>query len=362
MKLSDTVSVNQIPKGSYVCEKGIVTPLNISKEKVIERTVQINKMEDFVSEQFDRSETDCHNRYCTEAEEVKYNFTLIPPIFETNTVSNIYDGVEAVYHKWEELFKSINITEIIRFMNDLQLSESGLCLLCDEINCFNKRLSKMILQHAYSNFYTDIRAINDLLNYEDIEHYCKELFSKLNTESSDTKFDKFDDEIAGYRQIIAEKNALIEKGVDVLNSKRRVQILEKRIADLIDMKQRFKGSSAERDNKQLDAFLTTCKQITEGVFVEEKREVDSIGNVIVAKELSKIAKLEIFVRTYLYKLNKFIISAKTILKNFEAEDIPTEYVVYEQDGESVIKIENEQEYYDTENMRKHFNIHCKAGR
>ena len=362
LKFADIVDVSKIPNGSYICENGKAIPLKIAKEKVIERTVQIAEMADFVSERFDKSETDKHNKYCTEAEAVVYNFTLVPPLFKTDKIANIYDDVEAVYAAWRKNTATINLSEIIAFLKELELSESGLCLLCEQVVGFNKRLDEIIKNHNYKNYYTEINTLNELVNYSTIVDYCKELFSKLNAERSETKFDKFDVEIAGYRQTIEEKKALIAQKIEVLSNKRRVEILEKKIADLTAMKQRFTGSASERDNKQLDVFLTICRQVIEGKFVEGNREIDSIGNVLSAKEVTKIAKLELFVKSYLYEFNKLMISAKEILTKFEAIDIPTDYVVYEQDGKRVIAIESEQEYFDTENIRKHFNLNCVVRR
>ena len=58
---------------------------------------------------------------------------------------------------------------------------------------------------------------------------AKELYSQ----SSETKFDRFDDEIAGYERQIEEKKTLIGQGVEVLASKRRIEVLERKIKELI---------------------------------------------------------------------------------------------------------------------------------
>lgn len=42
------------------------------------------------------------------------------------------------------------------------------------------------------------------------------MFSEINTENSDTKYDKFDDEIAGYERQVVEKKALIEQGIYIV--------------------------------------------------------------------------------------------------------------------------------------------------
>ena len=361
-KCEDSVKVGLIPKGSYVCENGSIAPLNVTDEKVIARTVQLDEMEDFVEERFDKSETDKHNQYCTEAQNAVYNFTLIPPLFKTIQISDIYKGVEAVHKKWQVKAKSINLSAILSALNDLGLNESGLSLLCEQIVGFDKRIANTVSKHNYKNYYVDVNNLNEAVNYSSVDDYCKELFTKLNAESSETKFDRFDNEIIGYRQTIEEKKALIASGTDVLGNERFIKILEKKIADLIDKKQRFSGSASERDNKQLEAFLTLCNQIINGNFVEEKHETDSIGNVLAAKEISKIKKLEVFVKTYIYEFNQFVIEVKELLKKFGSADIPTDYVVYEQDGKRVIAIESEQEFYETENIRKRFNLYCTARR
>lgn len=362
LKAEDTVSVDKIPQGSYVCNGTGVTPLKIEREKVIERTINIGSMEEFVTTIFDKSETDEHNQYCTEAEEVIYNFTLVPPLFKTDKIADIYNSVESVFADWKNKIKLINLSEITGALKDIELNASGFFLLCEEIINFDKRLTQIVKNHNYKNYYAEIKNFIELVNYSSVDDYCKELFTKVNAESTGTKFDKFDDEIAGYRQTVEEKKALIARGIEVLSNKRRVEILEKKIADLTAMKQRFTGSASARDNKQSDAFLSLCKQVTDGKFNAEKQEIDSIGNVLTAKELSKLAKLEIFVKTYLYEFNQYIVLMKEILKRFEAVDIPTEYVVYEQDGNRVIAIDSEKEYYDTEDIRKHFNLHCFARR
>ena len=364
LKSEDVISVDRLPGGTYVCERGKLTPLTIAKKKVIERTVPLSAMEDFVMENFDKSETDGHNRYCTEAEEVVYNFTLVPPLFNTAKFSAIYSGVEAIHADWKEEVKSISLNEIISYLKDLELTESGLCILCEQIVAFDKRLDKIIKGHSYKNYYSEVKALGGMVDCSPLEDYCREMFSKLNAESSETKFDKFDDEIAGYRQTIEEKKALLSSGkaVNVLQINNRIRSLEGKIADLTAMKQRFSGSAAARDTKRLDAFMTVCKQVIEGKFVEESREIDSIGNVLAAKELTKVEKLEIFVKNYLYSINKFIASVKELLQKFISVDIPTDYTVYEQDGKRVIAIDSEKEFYDTQEIRKHFNLHCLARR
>ena len=108
--------------------------------------------------------------------------------------------------------------------------------------------------------------------------YCEEMFKEINTENSDTKFDKFDDEIAGYERQVIEKKALIEQGVEVLKNASRVKTLEKKISDLLLLKKRFEGTSSNRDSKELQAFIQMCNDVIAGCYKTVESE-ESIGQV-----------------------------------------------------------------------------------
>ena len=53
---------------------------------------------------------------------------------------------------------------------------------------------------------------------------CAFMLNEVNSESSGSKFDKFDAEIEGYRKTIKEKEVLVFMGTDVLSNKRRIEI------------------------------------------------------------------------------------------------------------------------------------------
>ena len=72
------------------------------------------------------------------------------------------------------------------------------------------------------------------------------MLNSINEESSGTKFDKFDNEIAGYEQTIKEKNELIKKDIEVLSNKRRVEILTRKINNLLELKKHFEKAIKEK--------------------------------------------------------------------------------------------------------------------
>ena len=74
---------------------------------------------------------------------------------------------------------------------------------------------------------------------------------------------RFPNEIEGYRQTIIEKTTLIEKGVEVLSNKRRVEILNKKINDLLVLKKKFESNSRAVTNKKKTQFLERCREILE---------------------------------------------------------------------------------------------------
>lgn len=182
------------------------------------------------------------------------------------------------------------------------------------------------------------------------------MFNSINEESSGTKFDKFDNEIAGYEQTIKEKNALIQKGIDVLSNKRRVEILTKKINDLLELKKHFESNSSSRNDKNLNAFIKRCEELLDG-----KHRVsndDSIGNIVKPKEETKLAKLEAFVDNYLLSIKKYDDECLSTINKLSNESIPEDYAVYDKKGQRYIIINDLEEYETTKQIRSEFKLRC----
>lgn len=362
-ELPDIVAVKDIPAYSYACTDGKITELHIEKTKEINRTVQIDSMEDFLNEKFDRSEIDSYNRYCTSAESVTYVFTLIPPQFDPNGISDIYDEANRQYERWKKI-SQFPISDICTDLRELGLQDSRICSLCQKITEFDKVISYGIGNLRFENFVDKSKAFFGTISsvLDDFTVCCEELFTAVNEGNSETKFDKIDSEISGYKRTIEEKTALIEQGIEVLSNRDRIKRLEKKIADLTALKTKFASGASTRDNRQAEAFAEFCKSVLSGVYEENNQSVDSIGNVITVKQDTKLSGLETFVKKRLRVLYAFFNEVKSVADGCAKLDIPSEYIVYTQNGRRVIAIESEREYYETADLRKRFNVSCVAAK
>ena len=185
---------------------------------------------------------------------------------------------------------------------------------------------------------------------------CKNMFNSINEESSGTKFDKFDNEIAGYEQTIKEKNELIKKDIEVLSNKRRVEILTRKINNLLELKKHFENSSSSRNDKNLNTFIMRCEELLDG-----KHRVsndDSIGNIVKPKEETKLTKLETFVDKYLFSIMKYNDECLSILEKLSNESIPEDYPVYDRRTQRYIIISELKEYELTKTTCDKFKLKC----
>ena len=148
--------------------------------------------------------------------------------------------------------------DFIKAMEEIKnfSEQEGLSYVFAEINDWYKWFIKAVNDYMFKDFYSKNEQLLDLLKDTQLRLliYCEQMFSEINTENSDTKFDKFDYEIAGYERQVIEKKALIEQGIEVLKNTSRVKTLEKKISDLLGLKKRFKGTSSTRDSKELQAL------------------------------------------------------------------------------------------------------------
>ena len=187
------------------------------------------------------------------------------------------------------------------------------------------------------------------------------MFSEINTENSDTKFDKFDDEIAGYERQVIEKKALIEQGIEVLKNTSRVKTLEKKISDLLSLKKRFEGTSSNRDSKELQAFLQKCNDVIAGRYKAFTSE-ESIGQVLEKTEKTKMMMLNSFIVKYLFVFNDFMNKIVPLVEQLLYVEIPENYQVFEKEGQRYIVINELKEYELTKAIREKFNLLCLTRR
>lgn len=354
----DSIETDKLKGEIYSCYNGRIEKLNIIDKKIIPLNVDVELMSDFVSETFDSSIVEKHNDYSAEAKKVEYQFNLIPPLFDSKYVeSNIYDGIHELHCKWNNQ-QTLKIKRIKDDYNTFIDEDYGLIDFLLETEKFTKEFDERVEKCDYKNYYCWIKSVSDQFNKNrtSLLDICKNMFNSINEESSGTKFDKFDNEIAGYEQTIKEKNALIQKGIDVLSNKRRVEILTKKINDLLELKKHFESNSSSRNDKNLNAFIKRCEELLDGkhrVFND-----DSIGNIVKPKEETKLAKLEAFVDNYLLSIRKYDDECLSTIDKLSNESIPEDYAVYDKKGQRYIIINDLQEYETTKHICDKFKLRC----
>lgn len=339
-----------------------IRPFVIKDKIVVERTVDIPLMPDFISETFDESETNEHNKYSAIAKNVEYQFTLVPPLKDdTYKLSCIYEPILSLAKEIKKVYK-IDFVKAIEEIKNFSEQE-GLSYVFAEINDWAKWFVKAVSEYTYKRYYSKNSQFLNLLQDTQLRllSYCEQMFSEINTENSDTKFDKFDDEIAGYQRQVVEKKALIEQGIDVLKNTSRVKTLEKKISDLLGLKKRFEGTSSNRDSKELQVFLQKCNDVIAGRYKAITSD-ESIGQVLEKTETTKMMMLNSFVVKYLYVFNEFMGKIVPLIEQLLAIEIPEDYKVFEKEGQRYIVINELKEYSDTKMIREKFNLLCLTRR
>ena len=363
--LNDVLDSDKLNGNYYTCFGGKISKLNIEPSLVKEITVPIATMEHFVNAQFDSSVCDKHNDYSAIAQKVEYRFTLTPPIMDDSyTVSHVYDGINALTEQWRKL-QTLKFNRIRDDYYGILLQDYGLINCLGTAQQFTKRLTEKVSKINYANYYSDVETTLKLFTdtHKLLSDIFTSMFDEIYTAHSTTRFVKFDAEIEGYRQTIAEKTALIEQGVNVLTNKRRVEILNKKINDLLMLKKKFSGDSSATASKEHEQFAQLCKAILNRTFTPSKVvSNESIENIVKSREEKPEEKLEAFAQNYLYAINEYLISCIEVLNKLSQEQIPENYVVYEKDSQRYVAIDDESEYEQTKTMCNKFNILCLARR
>lgn len=363
LHLPDEVKTNALKDNVYSCINGNLRKLKIEKLKTIELDRYIETMEDFINEKFDSSIVSKHNDYSAEAESVEYLFTLIPPAIDDSfKESSIYDKVHDLNKQFNEL-KDLDNEKIEKEYHCFLDEDFGLIDFLNKssefVDAFNGSVKKCNYK-GYLNVMRNTLNLFEGMNSSLVEVFTK-MFDAINEKSSVNKFDKFDNEIAGYQQTIKEKTQLIEKGVDILSNKRRIEILTNKINDLLKLKEKFEGTSSSRNDKASADFAKFCNDLLKGVNSKAMID-DSIGNVIKPKEETKVAKLELFVNRYLLKIKQFIEERVVILRDLVNVDIPEDYQVFEKNKAKYIVINDLDEFESTAQIREKFNLNCLVRR
>ena len=361
--LKDTLEVDKIPADVYSCFGGKNEKLNITDAYVIKNDVNICEMSDFVTETFDKSIVEKHNDYSNKARRTQYFFTLIPPLFDSSYhESSIYTPIHELHSEWLAINK-IKFDKIIKDYREFMNQDAKLVPFIAYSQSFSNKLEKMVKNCAYSGYYSILEnAIKTFEEYQDsLFNDCTFMFNEINSESSGSKFDKFDAEIEGYRKTIKEKEVLVFMGTDVLSNKRRIEILNKKIEDLLVLKEKFESSAILRSNKETESFVAYCKKLVGGVS-SSSDDADSIGKIVNTSEGSKLVKLNSFVSNYLKQINDYLIKCIACLKNMREIHIPEDYPVFEKENQRYIVLNELSEFESTKDLCKEFSLKCLARR
>ena len=361
--LKDMLSGNEIPSSAYSCTNRGIKKVKIEDRKTIKIELIIQNMDDFVNETFDKSIVESHNDYSAEAKEVEYQFTLIPPVFDSSyKKSCIYDELYRMY----ETISKIQKYDYESFMMECSqlTNENEILTLLHFMNSSWGKYKNMFQKYDFSDFYNISGILFDCVEniHKNFIKYLANIYSEIEKKTSIVKFDKFDDEIKGYQSTILEKQSLIEQNIDVLSNKRRIEILNKKINDLLVLKQRFESTTSQRNDKGSSEFEAFCKRVIKGTFAKHSTNDESIGNVIKQNENNKMVKLYSFVETSLKDFAEYINSLYGELYKCVKIDIPNDYTVYDKEGNHYIVINSLSEYSKTKELREKYNLKCIARR
>lgn len=349
-------------KNLYAWYGGSLQPYVMKDKLIIKRNISIPTMKEFIEESFDKSEVNEHNQYSAVAKSVEYQFTLTPPRFDASyAYSPIYSPILRL-HKDFKKKATFDFTSMLKEKNAF-FKGNKLDDFSYEWESFIKWFYVAVEEYRYAGYYKIIRqALQTVKNMqENLLEIFGDMAKAVYSQTSETKFDKIEDEIAGYERQIEEKKTLIAQGVEVLASKRRIEVLERKIKELLLLKTKFEGSSSNRNSKTVDDFIAKCK----GFLVSEKKTIaseESIGNVIQKSEETKAMKLEEFAEKWISRFNQFLLTAERLLQELLGVDIPEDYVLYEREGKRFIVIDELQEYSKTQDLCTHFNAECLARR
>lgn len=349
-------------KSIYAWYNKEISPFIMKNKVVVERSVNIALMSDFISETFDKSETEEHNKYSAIAKRVEYQFTLVPPMIDDSyKLSCIYNPILLLLNEAKKVY-NIDFVKAIDEIRGFS-EQKDLSYIFQEINDWYKWFVKAVSEYRYKGYYSKNTIYLNLLKdtQERLLSYCEQIFKEINAEKSDTKLDKFDDEIAGYGRQVVEKKELIEQGIEVLKNTSRVKTLEKKISDLLLLKKRFEVTSSNRDSKELQTFIQMCKDVIDGCYKTVESE-ESIEQVLEKTEKTKMMMLNLFIVKYLFVFNDFMDKIVPLVEQLLEVEIPEDYQVFEKEKQRYIVINELKEYEETKTIREKFNLLCLVRR
>ena len=305
LKKKATLQGDEIPQGAYVLYDGTVQPLLLKDSHVVKKIVQMERMEDFIAEHFDQSETESHNRFSAIAKSVEYQFVLAPPSLpKESTFSDLYQKAQGLLSQWKNCY-SLPVSSIRNAIADLRGNQDFLAML-QHIEDSNSAVCKIIGEYHYQNYPFVFRSHKSVLMQDKnaLIDYCCALNASIFTEINNTQTCGLDDEIAGYEKTIREKQACIDQNIDVLQSKRRIEILQHKIEELNKIKERIVTIQTANTANGREAFIARCKKLLIGDSLAANE--DSVSSIVHGKEKSQQELLNDFLQMWLQPVNDLL--------------------------------------------------------
>ena len=361
LKKKEILSGEEIPSNVYMLHGGKVQPLKQKDCHIIERQMPISTMADFVAGKFNSSEVEDHNQYSAIAKSVEYRFTLIPPLFsESFAISSIYDGARTLLTEWQKCC-TLPVESIERELAAFDGRERFTDLLQRIKNC-NETVNYIISEFNYSNYKTIIMGFkNNLINdRQKLVDYCCDINGAISDQISGSQNSKIDEEIASYERTIREKEACIAQGIDVLQSKRRIDILMKKIEELNKIKSQFSSKQSASFEESKNEFACWCKKMLDGSL--PRGGTDSVSSIVNGKEVTKKEQFNIFLQKWLKQIYELLDKLIDLLGEMETIDVPEDYQIFEDKGQRYIAINDLTEFEDTKEIQKQYCLLCVARR
>lgn len=352
---------NEIPQNAYILHQGAVQPLSLKELHIVEKTMPIDTMADFVAKQFDQSETENHNEFSAIAKHVEYHFTLTPPLLPAQSVfSSVYDKAQELLSLWNACY-TIPIQKVRSILQSFQGNQDFLAIL-QHIEDSDISVQNIIGGYNYRDYQTVFQTCENRLiqDRNKLIDSCCSLNMPILTEIKSNQTLGIDDEIRGYERTIQEKEVCIERNIDVLQSKRRIEILKRKIEELRKVKERLNTVQTSNVTNNQQVFIAYCKQLLAGIVVETNE--DSVSSIVHGKEQSKQEQLHKFLQIWLKPIKDLTDKLVDLLAKMAEVDVPENYIVYDHAGKRYVVIESENEYQQTLQIQEKYHLQCVVRR
>lgn len=361
LKKNAVLQINELPQNAYVLHAGTIRPFLLKDWYLIEKVVQTETMADFVAERFDRSETENHNQFSAIAKCVEYRFALVPPLLPSeNIFSALYQGAQDLLSQWKACY-TIPVQTVRNALMDFQDNQDFLAVL-EHIEGSDVSVRNIIGEYHYQNYRSVFQSYkNQLAQDRDalIENCCT-LNAPILVEINHSQTFGLDEEISRYEKTIQEKETCIEQNIDVLQSKRRIEILKHKIEELQKIKERLTAVQTSNTANSQQVFIDYCEQLLNGIAAETNE--DSVSSIVHSRERSKQERLNDFLQIWLKPVKDLLDKLVDLLAKMETIDVPENYIVYDHAEKRYIVIENEDEYLQTLQIQEKYHLQCVVRR